>query len=109
MFKTGMGNVTDYNYAAEMTPEFKEMIDRMRYDVSDESRNVPRPFHDPLHRMVQKLSVLSRAQAYGRGFFRWEAACATTFQGESWTTNWLQHRIGERCAATSIVPDAPTR
>ena len=34
MYKTtGMGNVWDYGYGADMSEEFKEMIDRMRYDV----------------------------------------------------------------------------
>ena len=65
-----MGNVTDYNYAAEMTPEFKEMIDRMRYDVELTKAEMFRDrFTIPYTEWCKKLGVLSRAQAYGRGFF----------------------------------------
>ena len=75
MFKTGgMGNVTDYNYAAEMTPEFKEMIDRMRYDVELTKAEMFRDrFTIPYTEWCKKLGVLSRAQAYGRGFFPLES------------------------------------
>ena len=98
MFKTGgMGNVTDYNYAAEMTPEFKEMIDRMRYDVELTKAEMFRDrFTIPYTEWCKKLGVLSRAQAYGRGFFPLESGMYYDIpEGESWTTNWLQHRIGE--------------
>ena len=98
MFKTGgMGNVTDYNYAAEMTLEFKEMIDRMRYDVELTKAEMFRDrFTIPYTEWCKKLGVLSRAQAYGRGFFPLESGMYYDIpEGESWTTNWLQHRIGE--------------
>lgn len=98
MFKTGgMGNVLDYNYAVEMTPEFKEMIDRMRYDVELTKAEMFRDrFTIPYTNWCRLLGVKSRAQAYGRGFFPLESGMYYDIpEGESWTTNWLQHRIGE--------------
>lgn len=98
MFKTGgMGNVLDYNYAVEMTPEFKEMIDRMRYDVELTKAEMFRDrFTIPYTNWCRQLGVKSRAQAYGRGFFPLESGMYyDILEGESWTTNWLQHRIGE--------------
>lgn len=98
MFKTGgMGNVLDYNYAVEMTPEFKEMIDRMRYDVELAKAEMFRDrFTIPYTNWCRQLGVKSRAQAYGRGFFPLESGMYYDIpEGESWTTNWLQHRIGE--------------
>lgn len=98
MFKTGgMGNVLDYHYGVEMTPEFKEMIDRMRYDVELTKAEMFRDrFTIPYTNWCRQLGVKSRAQAYGRGFFPLESGMYYDIpEGESWTTNWLQHRIGE--------------
>lgn len=42
------------------------------------------------------MGVKSRAQAYGRGFFPLESSLGYDIpEGESWTTNWLKHRLGE--------------
>lgn len=98
MFKTGgMGNVLDYHYGVEMTPAFKEMIDRMRYDVELTKAEMFRDrFTIPYTNWCRQLGVKSRAQAYGRGFFPLESGMYYDIpEGESWTTNWLQHRIGE--------------
>lgn len=98
MFKTGgMGNVLDYHYGVEMTPKFKEMIDRMRYDVELTKAEMFRDrFTIPYTNWCRQLGVKSRAQAYGRGFFPLESGMYYDIpEGESWTTNWLQHRIGE--------------
>jgi hypothetical protein len=98
MYKTGgMGNVLDYKYGAEMEPEFKEMIDRMRYDVEvTKAEMFLERFCTTYTEWCHKLNVKSRAQAYGRGFFPLESSMKYDIpEGESWTTNWLQHRIGE--------------
>ena len=98
MYQTGgMGNVLDYKYGVEMEPPFKEMIDRIRYDVEVTKAEM---FLDRFNRTFvewcRRLGVQSRAQAYGRGFFPLETAMLYDIpEGESWTTNWLQHRIGE--------------
>ena len=98
MWKTGgMGNVLDYNYGAAMSPEFKDMIDRMRYDTEVTKAEMHRDrFCATFRDWCAKLKVQSRVQGYGRGFFPLESSMMFDIpEGESWTTNWLQHRIGE--------------
>jgi len=42
------------------------------------------------------LGVKSRMQAYGRGFHPLDSSFGVDIpEGESWTMNWLKHRIGE--------------
>ncbi|GHV48896.1 hypothetical protein FACS1894181_05970 [Bacteroidia bacterium] len=98
MFKTGgMGSVSDYNYGVTSTPEFKEMTERMRFDLETTKAEMflerfTKTYVDWCH----KLNVKSRAQAYGHGFFPLETSMEHDIpEGESWTTNYLQHRIGE--------------
>jgi hypothetical protein len=98
LFKTGgMGNVSDYNYGAGMSPEFREMIERMRFDMETTKAELfLERFTRTYVEWCHKLNVRSRAQAYGRGFFPLETSMAHDIpEGESWTTNYLQHRIGE--------------
>jgi hypothetical protein len=98
MFKTeGMGNVSDYEYGAKMGEDFKNMINRMRYDVEITKAEMFRDrFGVTFVEWCRKLNVKSRAQLYGRGFFPLESSMLCDIpEGESWTTNWLQHRIGE--------------
>ncbi|MDR1600811.1 MAG: glycoside hydrolase family 2, partial [Tannerella sp.] len=98
MFKTeGMGNVSDYNYGAGMLPEFREMIERMRFDMeTTKAELLLERFTNTCVEWCHGLNVQSRAQAYGRGFFPLETSMAHDIpEGESWTTNYLQHRIGE--------------
>jgi len=93
----GMGNVLDYKYGVEMTPDFRDRIDRMRYDVEvTKAEMLLERFNKTFAAWCRKLNVKSRAQAYGRGFFPLETSMVYDIpEGESWTTNWLQHRIGE--------------
>jgi hypothetical protein len=98
MFKTeGMGNVSDYNYGVGMSPEFREMIERMRFDMETTKAELfLERFTKTYVEWCHRLHVRSRAQAYGRGFFPLETSMAHDIpEGESWTTNYLQHRIGE--------------
>ena len=98
MYQTGgMGNVLDYKYGVEMEAEFKDMIDRIRYDVEvTKAEMFLDRFNKTFVEWCRKLGVKSRAQAYGRGFFPLETGMLYDIpEGESWTTNWLQHRIGE--------------
>jgi hypothetical protein len=98
MFKTeGMGNVSDYNCGVDMSPEFREMIERMRFDMeTTKAEMLLERFTGTYVEWCHRLRVLSRAQAYGRGFFPLETSMAHDIpEGESWTTNYLQHRIGE--------------
>ena len=98
MFKVGrLGDVSDYNYGAAKTPEFTAEIRRMRYDFELTKAELLRErFNRTYLDWCKELGVLSRAQAYGRGFFPLESSIGYDIpEGESWTTNWLQHRIGE--------------
>jgi hypothetical protein len=98
LFKTeGMGNVSDYVYGARMGEAFRDMIDRMRYDVETTKAEMFRDrFALTFAGWCRRLNVKSRAQLYGRGFFPLESSMICDIpEGESWTTNWLQHRIGE--------------
>ena len=93
----GMGSVSDYHYGADMSPELRDMFNRMHYDVEVTEAEMFRDrFCIPFSDWCRRLNVLSRVQAYGRGFFPLESSMYVDIpEGESWTTNWLQHRIGE--------------
>jgi hypothetical protein len=93
----GMGSVSDYHYGADMSPELRDMFNRMHYDVEVTEAEMFRDrFCIPFADWCRKQHVKSRVQSYGRGFFPLESSMyADIPEGESWTTNWLQHRIGE--------------
>jgi hypothetical protein len=98
MYKMGgMGSVADYHYGVETSPELRDMLNRMHYDVEVTEGEMFRDrFCIPFAGWCRRQNVLSRVQAYGRGFFPLESSMyADIPEGESWTTNWLQHRIGE--------------
>ena len=98
MYKMGgMGSVADYRYGADMSPELRDMFNRMHYDVEVTEAEMFRDrFCIPFADWCRRLNVRSRVQAYGRGFFPLESSMYVDIpEGESWTTNWLQHRIGE--------------
>jgi hypothetical protein len=98
LFKTGaMGNVTDFKYGVATSPEFDSMIRRMRYDFETFKAEILKErFLGPYADWCRSLNVKSRAQAYGRGFFPLESSFSYDIpECESWTMNWLKHRIGE--------------
>ena len=98
LFRTGsMGNVTNWNYGTEFSPAFGDMISRMRYDFeTTKAELLEERFLKSFAHWCSDLGVRSRMQAYGRGFFPLESSMAVDIpEGESWTMNWLKHRIGE--------------
>jgi hypothetical protein len=98
LFRTGsMGNITDRKYGAVMSSGFEEMINRMRYDFEiTRAELLNERFIEPYIQWCRDLKVKSRAQAYGRGLFPLESSFSYDIpEGESWTMNWLKHRIGE--------------
>lgn len=106
LFQTGaMGNVTDYNYGAETGAELRDMLNRMRYDFEfTKAEILEERFLGTFVSWCRGLDVKSRMQAYGRGFFPLESSFAVDIpEGESWTMNWLKHRIGEE------MPDSDYR
>ena len=98
MFKTGrLGDVYNFDYGVEKTPRFKDENNRMRYDFELTKAELLRErFNATYLQWCKDLGVMSRAQAYGRGFFPLESSIGYDIpEGESWTTNWLKHRLGE--------------
>ncbi|MDZ7633350.1 MAG: glycosyl hydrolase [Bacteroidales bacterium] len=99
LFRTGaMGNVTDTGYGVSLGQAFEEMVRRMRYDFeTTKAELLEERFLRTFASWCSALGVSSRMQAYGRGFFPLESSMAIKQlpEGESWTMNWLRHRIGE--------------
>ncbi len=98
MFKVGrLGATVDANYGVEKTPEFKEIITRVRFDFElTKAELLHERFTQTYLEWCKDQNVKSRAQAYGRGFFPLETSLGYDIpEGESWTSNWLKHRIGE--------------
>lgn len=98
LFKVGrLGAVVDEHYGAEKTQAFSEILSRVRFDYEyTKACLLKERFTDTYVRWCRDLGVKSRAQAYGRGFFPLESSLEYDFpEGESWTTNYLRHKLGE--------------
>lgn len=98
MFKVGrLGNVEKYEYGAEQSPEFKKKVRQVRYDFElTKAELLDERYTQTFLDWCRRQGVKSRAQAYGRGFFPLESSLGYDIpEGESWTTNYLRHRIGE--------------
>ena len=106
MFKVGrLGNVVDENYGARKSELFTQTLNRVRFDFEYvKACLLKERFTDPYTSWCRKLGVKSRGQAYGRGFFRLESSLGFDIpEGESWTTNYLRHKLGEE------MPDSDYR
>ncbi len=98
LFKVGrLGAVVDEQYGAEKTPAFRELLSRVRFDYEyTKACLLKERFTDTYVQWCRDLGVKSRAQAYGRGFFPLESSLEYDIpEGESWTTNYLRHKLGE--------------
>ena len=98
MFKVGrLGAVVSANYGASKTPVFLEETNRVRFDFElTKAELLYERFTKTYLKWCRELNIKSRAQAYGRGFFPLESSLGYDIpEGESWTTNWLKHRVGE--------------
>ncbi|MBG0859780.1 MAG: glycoside hydrolase family 2, partial [Bacteroidales bacterium] len=98
LFRTGaMGNITDFKYGVQTSTRFEEMIRRMRYDFElTKAEILEERFIRTYTEWCRSLKVKSRAQAYGRSFFPLESSFEYDIpECESWTMNWLKHKIGE--------------
>lgn len=98
MFKVGrLGAVVSADYGASKTEAFKEQTNRVRFDFElTKAELLYERFTKTYLRWCRELNVKSRAQAYGRGFFPLESSLGYDIpEGESWTTNWMKHRVGE--------------
>ena len=103
LFKIGsMGSALNYDPVVPVTDDFKEEIQRARYDFEDfKAQLMQERFTEPYIEWCHHLGVKARAQAYGRGFYPLENAMGYDIpEGESWTTNWLRHKPGEEMSET---------
>ncbi|HBQ83141.1 MAG: glycoside hydrolase family 2 [Bacteroidetes bacterium GWE2_41_25] len=98
LFKTGaMGNVTDFRYGVTLSSELESDVRRMRYGFEVTKAEIIRENFTKIYiNWCKELKVKSRAQAYGRGLFPLESSFDYDIpEGESWTMNWLKHKVGE--------------
>ncbi len=98
MFKTGrLGEVVSYEYGAKQSPDFKRRVQTVRLHFErTKAQLLYERFTTVFADWCKAQGVLSRGQAYGRGFFPLLSSTAYDIpEGESWTTNYLRHRIGE--------------
>ena len=106
MFKVGrLGEVTDYNFGSKKGDAFKNQVDRVRYDFElTKAELLMERYTHVYTSWCKEKGVKSRQQSYGRGFFIQEPSLYCDIpEGESWTTNWLRHRLGEE------MPDSDYR
>jgi len=98
LFKVGrLGGVIDDTYGAKKSPELTEMLNRVRFDFEfTKAKILNEKFTKTYLKWCKDQQVKSRAQSYGRGFFPLESSIGYDIpEGESWTTNWLKHKVGE--------------
>lgn len=93
----GMGNTWTYDYAAEHGPEFKEMINRMRFDFEwTKAELIKERFVDTYINWCKKNKLRSRMQAYGRGYFLLEGSFdADIPECETWIKAGLGTEMSE--------------
>lgn len=98
MFKVArLGNVVSYDYGAAKGERFREEVNRVRFDFElTKAELLHERYTSTLVQWCRDKNVKSRIEAYGRGFFPLESSLDVDIpEGESWTMNWLRHRIGE--------------
>ncbi len=98
MFKVGrLGDVVSYNFGAQKSSDFHEKVNRVRYDFElTKAELLHERYTKTYLQWCENQGVKSRAQAYGHGFFPLETSLGYDIpEGESWTTNYLRHKVGE--------------
>jgi len=98
MFKTGgMGNVYDFSYGAEFGPELKDVVERVRYDFDlTKSELIKERFIRSFTDWCKENKILSRVQAYGRGYFPLEGSFDIDLpECETWIKYGLGKELSE--------------
>ena len=98
MFEVGrLGDVKSFEYGSKKSAKFEEEVNRVRFDFElTKAELLNERFYGTMSDWSKEKGLKTRAQAYGRGFFPLESSFNVDFpEGESWTTNWLKHKIGE--------------
>lgn len=98
-FKVGsMGNVFDYNYGAQLGPDLKNIIQRVRYDYDlTKTELLQERFIDTFTKWCKDNGVKSRAQAYGRGYLPLEGSFDMDIPE---CETWLKYGIGKEMGET---------
>ena len=97
MFKVGrLGDVESYEYGSQKSPDFQQRLNEVRHDFElTKAELLHERYTQTFLDWCHKQGVKARAQAYGRGFFPLESSLGYDIpEGESWTTNYLRHRVG---------------
>lgn len=98
MFKVGrLGDAESFDYGAKKGAAFQDLVNRARFDFElTKAELLQERYTETFLEWCKSKGMKSRAQAYGRGFFPLESSLGYDIpEGESWTTNWLRHRLGE--------------
>ncbi|MBR4755542.1 MAG: glycoside hydrolase family 2, partial [Bacteroidales bacterium] len=98
MFEVGrLGDVKSFEYGSKKGEKFQEEVNRERFDFElTKAELLHERYTETFLAWCKEKGVKSRAQAYGRGFFPLESSLGYDLpEGESWTTNWLRHKVGE--------------
>lgn len=98
MFKVGrLGEVQDHKFGAKKGDKFQDEVNRARHDFElTKAELLLERYCKTFSQWCGRQGVKSRSQAYGRGFFLLEPSMYNDIpEGESWTTNWLRHKLGE--------------
>lgn len=94
MFKTGaMGNIYDFDYGAGLAPDLKDTIERVRYDFAiTKTELVTERFIKSFNDWCHENKVLSRVQAYGRGYHPLEGSLTIDLPE---CETWIKYGIGK--------------
>ena len=98
MFKLRrLGEVEKFDYGCAKGEEFQNLVNRARYDFElTKAELLEERFFKVFEQWAHEHGVKARAQGYGCGFFPLETSLGLDIpEGESWTTNWLRHVVGE--------------
>lgn len=92
-----LGAVIEGEYGAKKTPEFQALLDRMRFDFElTKAELTYERFIVTFADWCHEKGVAIRMQGYGRGLFQLENSMLLDYpEGESWTMNYLRHKLGE--------------
>lgn len=99
MFKTGaMGNISDWNYGVTMGPVLKDKIARVRYDFDvTKSELIRERFIHVFTQWCRENKILSRAQAYGRGYYPLEGSFDIDLPE---CETWIKYGLGKEMSET---------
>ena len=98
LYKTGsMGNTIDPEYGAKYGAEFREVVGRVRFDFDLTKTELLRErFVEPFLAWCKENKVLSRMQAYGRGYNPLDGSFGVDIpECETWIKNGLGTEMSE--------------